>query len=97
MKKATILTQAQISYARELYTEHGFTVDAIANELGCRASTVTRYLLGVGVEIKELDPMFVEYRKVMIETFKTWSEDFSDLEGRNYDYILKIWEEVRNA
>lgn len=95
--KATTLTKAQISFAIEMYQEHGYSIDHIAFELEAKPTTVTRYLEANGVTISERDPQLAQYRTIMIEAFKGIDPDFADLEIRNYEYVLNLFNEVKNA
>lgn len=95
--KATTLTKAQISFAMEMYQEHGYSIDHIAFELGAKPTTVTRYLEANGVTIAERDPQLAQYRTIMIEAFKGIDPDFADLEIRNYGFILNLFNEAKNA
>lgn len=95
-KLKTLLNSAQISYAKELYVEHGFNVEYIANELGCRKSTVIKYLGKGGIEMYEENAELVSQREALINVFKGLSVDFADLEVRNLAYILQLWYEVRD-
>ncbi len=95
-KLKTLLNSAQVSYAKELYLEHGFNVEYIASELGCRKSTVTKYLGKGGVEMYEENAQLVSERESLINVFKGLSEDFADLEVRNLTYILQLWSGVKD-
>lgn len=95
-KLKTLLNSAQISYAKELYVEHGFNVEYIANELGCRKSTVIKYLGKGGIDMYEENAELVSQREALINVFKGLSADFADLEVRNLAYILQLWYEVRD-
>lgn len=95
-KLKTLLNSAQISYAKELYVEHGFNVEYIANELGCRKSTVIKYLGKGGIDMYEENAELVSQREALINVFKGLSGDFADLEVRNLAYILQLWYEVRD-
>lgn len=95
-KLKTLLNSAQISYAKELYVEHGFNVEYIANELGCRKSTVIKYLGKGGIDMYEENAELVSQREALINVFKGLSVDFADLEVRNLAYILQLWYEVRD-
>lgn len=95
-KLKTLLNSAQISYAKELYVEHGFNVEYIANELGCRKSTVIKYLGKGGIDMYEENAELVSQREALISVFKGLSADFADLEVRNLAYILQLWYEVRD-
>ena len=47
-----------------------------------------------------MDDLGVLYKErlQLINVFKTTlTSDFSDLEERNYDYIIKLWNEVHNG
>ena len=95
--KATTLTKSQISFAREMYQEHGYSVAHIAFELKAKPTTVTRYLEANGVTIAERDPQLAQYRTIMIEAFKSLDPDFVDLEIRNYGFILNLFNEAKNG
>lgn len=95
--KATTLTKSQISFAMEMYQEHGYSIDHIAFELEAKPTTVTRYLEANGVTIAERDPQLAQFRTIMIEAFKTLDHDFVDLEIRNYGFILNLFNEAKNG
>lgn len=95
-KLKTLLNSAQVSHAKELYVEHGFNVEYIANELGCRKSTVIKYLGKGGIDMYEENAELVSQREALINVFKGLSADFADLEVRNLAYILQLWYEVRD-
>lgn len=98
MKKRTILKQNEISFAKELYLEHGFNLEYIAKHFDVAARTVRKYLGKGGVEMYEENPKLIEERLQLINVFKTnLTSDFSDLEERNYGYIIKLWDEVKNG
>lgn len=92
MKKATILTKAQITLAIEMYVEHGYNTEHIGKEIGCRTSTVNRYLAANGVEVDELDEGKERYRVAMVAALKGVDIDCAE---RNYKHINAIWMEMK--
>ena len=91
------MNKAEISFARELYEEHGFSTQYIAKHFGCRNSTVIKYLGKQGVELAEESQQLVLEREQLIAVFKTLTTDFADLEERNHAYIINLWNEVKNG
>lgn len=96
MKKRTLLNQAEIQFAKELYVDHGFNLAYIANHFDVAARAVRKYLGKGGVEMYEENAQRVLEREQLISVFKSLSMDFVDLEERNYDYIIKLWNEVKS-
>ena len=94
MKLKPTLTKSEITYAKELYTEHVFSLQYIVRELTTRATTVSRYLLTNGVEVYEVDPECVSNRQAILDVFKHVGAYFEDLEDYNYGYILSLFREL---
>lgn len=94
MKNKPVLTNAQITFAKELYVEHGFSTVFIAKELNTRPTTVARYLLANDVDISEIHPDRVQFRQIMLNALKDVGQYFEDLENYNYAFIEKLFREI---
>lgn len=96
MKKRTLLNQAEIQFAKELYVDHGYNLAYIASHFDVAARTVRKYLGKGGVDMYEENAQHSQEREQLISIFKSLSMDFIDLEERNYNYIIKLWNEVKS-
>jgi len=94
MKNKPVLTNAQITFAKELYVEHGFSLEYIGKELTARPTTVSRYLLANEVDVSEIHPDRMQLRQIMLDALKNVDQYFEDLENYNYDFISKLFREV---
>lgn len=94
MKLKPTLTKSEITYAKELYTEHGFSLNYISKELNTRPTTVSRYLLANGVDVHEIHYDRMELRQIMLNAFKDVDQYFEDLENYNYQFIAKLFREI---
>lgn len=94
MKNKPVLTNAQITFAKELYVEHGFSLEYIGKELTTRPTTVSRYLLANEVDVSEIHPDRMQLRQIMLDALKNVDQYFEDLENYNYDFISKLFREV---
>ena len=95
MKLKPTLSKSEITYAKELYTEHGFSLQYIGKELNTRPTTVSRYLLANGVEVYEIHPECVANRQAILDVFNHIGQYFEDLEDYNYGYILSLFQELK--
>ncbi len=95
MKLKPTLSKSEITYAKELYVEHGFSLNYIGKELNTRPTTVSRYLLANGVDVHEIHPEREQERKTILEVLKHIDQYFEDLEDYNHKYIVNLFLEIK--